>query len=82
MPTTPGMTMMGPNEKKLAIQKFTKDAIGDGAITDGLRAIVDPDMPEKMKEAALWVEEGLDILMDTGAYKNREEAAQAVLDKI
>ena len=74
---------MGPNEKKLAIQKFTIDAIPSGGnITDRLRAIVDPDMPAKMKEAALWVKGALDIIMDTGVYKDREEAAQAVLDRI
>lgn len=75
--------MMGPNEKKLAIRKFTSDAIpADGGITDGLAAIVDPNMPEKMKAAALWVRGALDILMDTHVYKDREEAAKAVLDEI
>lgn len=74
---------MGPNERKLTIQNFTRDAIpANGGITDGLRAIVDPDMPKKMKEAALWVKEALDLLMDTGVHKDREEAAQAVLDRL
>lgn len=74
---------MGPNEKKLAVHKFTRDAIpAGGGITDGLKAIVDPDMPKKMKAAAKWIGKALDILMDTGEYKDREEAAKAVLDKI
>jgi len=75
--------MMGPNEKRLVINKFTRDAIPvGGGITDGLRAIVDPDMPKKMAKVTAWIKEALDLLMDTGVYKNREEAAQAVLDKI
>ncbi len=76
---------MEPNEKKLTIQKFTRDAIpARGDVTDGLRAIVAPDMPEKMKMAADWVKKALDIIMTThdNPYKTREEAAQAVLDEL
>ncbi len=76
---------MGPNERNLAIQKFTRDAIpAKGGFADGIRALADPDMPAKMKEAALWVEEALDMAMlaPDCIYKDREEAAKAVLDKI
>jgi hypothetical protein len=77
--------MMGPNEKKLIFKKFAKDAIpDDGSVLDGFRALADPDMPAKMKMAALCVKGALDMLMlaPDCIYENREEAAQAVLDKI
>jgi hypothetical protein len=78
-------TTFGPNERALIFQKFVKDAIPDGGgFTDGLKALMDKAMPNKMSAATAWVKEALDIIMDTVdcPYKTREEAALVVLEKL
>ncbi len=76
---------MGPNERQLIIQKFVRDSIpANGGFADGLRALYSEEMPRQMEEAATWVAKAIDIIMTTydNPYKTREEAAQAVLDKL
>lgn len=76
---------MGPIERQLIIQKFVRDSIpANGGFADGLRALCSEEMPHQMKEATTWVTKAIDIIMTThdNPYKTREEAAQAVLDKI
>ena len=79
------MTMMGPYERHLITKKFVRDSISaNGGFADGMRALDSGEMPFQMKEATTWVTKALDIVMTTydNPYKTREEAAQAILNKL
>jgi len=54
------MADIGPNIKKLAIMKFSKDAIPNGGgFKDGIKALLDKNLSRRMLECIEWAKQAV-----------------------
>ena len=81
-----GKRKTGPWVKKLAIRKFSVDAVPPGGgIADGINALRSPDMPRKMAKCFEWAFEQIDKLRnahnDLREFSD-EQVAQLLVEAI
>ena len=80
--------MVNMSIQKLAIRKFSRDAVPPGGnIMDGIKALQDPKLSKKLKECIEWAEEAVNAVRkakEPNPYKDMtdDEIAQVILDKV